>query len=129
MESEYNALSMSMREVLPLQNLTNTIVKVLSLKGIGLTEFKATNRKEDNFLKTTVHEDNDGAMKLAKMEPGRMTPRSKHYDLKYHWFRTKLKPNKIEIQRVDTKLQKADFLTKALRVKIFEMNRKLSCGW
>jgi hypothetical protein len=70
-----------------------------------------------------MHEDNDGAMKLAKMEPGRMTP------LKYHWFRTKLKPNEIEIQRVDTKLQKADFLTKALRTKIFEMNRKLSCGW
>jgi hypothetical protein len=56
-------------------------------------------------------------MKLAKMEPGQMTPRSKHYGVKYHWFRTKLKPNEIEIQRVDTKLQKADFLTKALRVE------------
>jgi hypothetical protein len=83
MESEYNALSMSMREVLPLQNLTTTIVRALGLEGIGLTEFKATNRKEDKFLKTTVHEDNDGAMKLAKMEPGRMTPRSKHYGVKY----------------------------------------------
>jgi hypothetical protein len=114
MESEYNAFSMSMREVLPLQNLTTTIVKALGLHGIGLTEFKATKRKDDKFLKTTMHEDIDGAMKLAKMEPGRMTPRSKHYCVKYHWFRTELKPNKIEIQRVDTKLQKADFLTKAL---------------
>jgi hypothetical protein len=129
MKSEYNALSMSMREVLPLQNLMNMIVKALGLEGIGLTEFKATNRKEDKFLKTTVHEDNDGAMKLAKMEPGQMMPRSKHYGVKYHWFQTKLKPNEIEIKRVDTKLQKADFLTKALRVKIFETNRKLSCGW
>jgi hypothetical protein len=67
MESEYNALSMGMREVLPLQNLTTTIVRALGLEGIGLTEFKATNRKEDKFLKTTVHEDNDGAMKLAKI--------------------------------------------------------------
>jgi hypothetical protein len=65
MESEYNALSMSMREVLPLQNLTTTIRRALGLEGIGLTEFKAANRKEDKFLKTTVHEDNDGAMKLA----------------------------------------------------------------
>jgi hypothetical protein len=129
MESEYNALSMSMRDVLPLQNLTNTIVKALGLEGIGLTEFKARNRKEDKFLKTTVHEDNDGAMKLAKMEPGRMTPRSKHYGVKYHWFRTKLKPDEIEIQPVDTKLQKANFLTKAVRVAIFKRNRKLSCGW
>jgi anti-sigma factor ChrR (cupin superfamily) len=83
MESEYYALSMSMREVLPLQNLTTTIVRPLGLEGIGLTEFKAKNRKEDKFLKTAVHEDNDGAMKLAKMEPGRMTPRSKHYGVEY----------------------------------------------
>jgi hypothetical protein len=76
-----------------------------------------------------MHEDIDGATKLAKMESGKMTPRSKHYGVKYHWFRTKLKPNEIETQRVDITLQKADFLTKALRVKIFEMNRKLSCGW
>ncbi len=58
MESEYNAFSMSMREVLPLQILTKTIVKALGLEGIGLTEFKATKRKEDKFLKTTRHEDN-----------------------------------------------------------------------
>jgi hypothetical protein len=71
MESKYNAFNMSMREVvLPLlQNLTNTIVKALGLDGIGLTEFKATNHKEDKFIKTTMHEDNGGAMKLAKMEP------------------------------------------------------------
>jgi hypothetical protein len=74
-----------------------------------------------------MREDNDGAtMKLAKMEPGRMTPCSKHYGVKYYWFQTKLKPNEIESQRVDTKMQKADFLTKALPTKIFEMNRKLS---
>jgi hypothetical protein len=86
MESEYNAFSMSMQEVLPLQKLTNTIVKALGLEGIGLTEFKVMSRKEHKFLKTTMHEDNDGAMKLAKMEPGRMTPCSKHCGVKYHWF-------------------------------------------
>jgi hypothetical protein len=44
--------------------------------------------------------------------------------MKYNWFRTKLKPNEIEIDRVDTPLQKADFLMKALRFKQFEFNRK-----
>ena len=97
MESEYNALSMSMREVLPLQSLTKTIVKALGMKGLGLIEFKPTIHEQEKF-KTTMHEDNDGAMKLAKMEPGRMTPHSKHYGVKYHWFRTKLKPNETEIQ-------------------------------
>jgi hypothetical protein len=130
MESKHNTFSMSMREVLPLQIFTKTIVRALGLKGIGLTEFKATIHEDDKF-KTAMHGDNDRATKLAKMEPGRMTPRSKHYGLKYHWFRTKLKPNEIKIQRVDTilrKMQKVDFLTKAFRTKIFEMNRKLSCG-
>ncbi len=63
------------------------------------------------------------------MEPGRMTPRFEHYGMKYHLFRTKLKPNEIEIDRVDTPLQKADFLMKALRSKQVEINRKLTDGW
>jgi hypothetical protein len=67
-------------------------------------------------------------MILAKMEPGRMTPHSKHYEVKYHWFRTKLKPNKIEIDRINTKLQRANFLIKSLRTKTFKANRKLT-GW
>jgi hypothetical protein len=132
MESEYNALSMSMRDVLPLKDLTKAIVISLGLEGIGLIDFKATIRDKTHkttTFNTTLHEDNDGCMRLAKMEPGRMTPRSKHYGVKYHWFRTKLKPNEIEIDRVDTSLQKADFLTKALRTKVFETNRKLTCGW
>jgi len=31
-------------------------------------------------------EDNVGALNLAKKEPGRTTPRSKFYAVKYHWF-------------------------------------------
>jgi hypothetical protein len=60
-------------------------VKALGLKGIGLTKFKATIHEEDKF-NTTIHKDNDGAMKLTKMESGQMTPRSKHYGVNYHWF-------------------------------------------
>jgi hypothetical protein len=118
MESEYNSLSIAMRDVIPLQNLTREIIRGLGHDKIRLTTFK-----------TTVHEDNTGALKLARMEPGRMTPRSKHYGIKYHWFRSKLKPNEVEIVHVGTDLQRADFLTKALRVPKFEENRKLTCGW
>ena len=94
---------------MPLKELTKALVISLGLEGIGLIEFKATIRKKN--LKTTtfntmLHEDNDGCLRLPKMEPGRMTPRSKHYGVKYHWFRTKLKPDEIEIERVDTSLQK-----------------------
>ena len=127
MESEYNAFSMSMRDVIPLLELTRTIAHSLGINGIGITKFQAT--KHRLKINTKVHEDNDGAGKLAGMEPGRMTPRSKHYGIKYHWFRTHLKPNQIEIARVASKLQRADFLTKSLRTHVFEENRHLTMGW
>jgi hypothetical protein len=42
------------------------------------------------------------------MEPGRTTPRSKFYAIKYHWFRSWLKPKVNEIQYIETSSQKAD---------------------
>jgi hypothetical protein len=49
-------------------------------------------------FKMTVLEDNQGALTLAKLEPGRTTPRSKFYAIKHHWFRSWLKPKEIELQ-------------------------------
>jgi Reverse transcriptase (RNA-dependent DNA polymerase) len=86
MEAEYNALSFAMRSVLPFQRTVKAIAH-----GIGLDDERATH------FKTTVWEDNAGALTLANMEPGRITPRSKHYAIKYHWFRSHLKPNKVDI--------------------------------
>lgn len=80
------------------------------------------------FETATLHEDNVGATILAKVEPGRIVPCSKHYEVECQSFRSKLKPNEIKIDRIDTKLQTADFLTKSLRTKAFEANRKLTDG-
>jgi hypothetical protein len=119
MEAEYNALSTrSMRELLPVQRLVHAIGK-----SIGLSDDRLTT------IKTTVWEDNAGALTLARMEPGRMTPRSKHYAIKYHWFRSLLKPNKIVIEKIDTSKQRADILTKGLVHPKFIEIRKLLCGW
>ena len=82
-----------------------------------------------SWFKTTVHEDNMGALRLAQLEPGRNTPRSKFYAIKYHWFRSWLKPNEIELEYIESKKQKADILTKSLGTIAFEDNRFLSCGW
>jgi hypothetical protein len=118
MEAEYNALSMSMKEVLPLKRLVQAIGHSIGLDEETVTTFK-----------TTVWEDNAGALTLAKMEPGRMTPRSKHYAIKYHWFREHLKPNRIEIEKIDSANQRADILTKGLVHTKFLDIRKLLCGW
>jgi hypothetical protein len=118
MESEYTALSMALRAAIPLLDVTKSINKGLNFTTTKLLTFKAT-----------VHEDNMGALKLAKLEPGRNTPRSKFYAIKLHWFRSWLKPRQIEIIHCPTKDQKADYLTKPLGPTLFKACRLLSMGW
>ena len=118
MEAEYNALSTAMKSVLPLQRIFKALAS-----GLGFT------REQQAHFKTSVWEDNQGALSLANLEPGRVTPRSKHYAIKYHWFRSHLKPNKVDVKRIDTTNQKADILTKGLRTEQFQSIRKKLCGW
>ena len=118
MEAEYNALSMALKELLPLKRLVETVAQAIQIPLQPTTA-----------MRVTVWEDNTGALTLANLEPGRMTPRSKHYGVKYHWFREHLKPNGIEVVKIDTEDQKADMLTKALRTHKFELNRRQLMGW
>lgn len=121
MQSEYQGLSMMMRDLLPFLDLVKTIAK-----GVGLSQDQITK------IKTTVWEDNIGALTLAQLEAGQSTSRSKHYAIKYHWFRSQLKPegmNKVVIDKIDTKVQRADLFTKALPRSTFEDLRKLLLGW
>jgi hypothetical protein len=118
MMAEYYALSTAMREVIPLRNLVATVAA-----GCGLDEHCLTT------FKTTVHEDNSGALALANLEPGQHTARSKFYDVKVHWFRSHLKPNNIVVQKIDTKIQLADIFTKPLTCDVFAPLRKLLMGW
>lgn len=107
-----------MKTVIPLRRTVKAVAR-----GVGLID------NEQMRFKTTVHEDNAGALTLSQLEPGRMTPQSKHYAVKYHWFRSHLKENETTIQKIDTKDQKADIFTKGLRKDQFESIRKLLCGW
>jgi hypothetical protein len=118
MHAEYVALSTAMRELLPFRNLA---IEISSHLGLGEDQLAT--------IKSTVWEDNVGALTLANLEPPRITPKSKHFGVKYHWFRSELKPNEIEIKKVDTDLQLADILTKALRREKFKEMRKLFLGW
>ena len=109
---------MAMKDVIPIQEL----FKSVSL-GIGLDDITRST------FKTTVWEDNMGCLKLAKLAPGQYTPRSKHYAVKYHWFRSKLQETRTTIKHIESKLQKADLLTKGLPAQTFKEIRKLLMGW
>ena len=117
MEAEYNALSESLKSVLPLRELLTHVAE-----GVGLSKEYTTT------FKTTVWEDNMGALTLANLEPGRITPRSKYYAVKMHWFRQHIS-DRLRVVKVDTTQQRADILTKGLTQSTFEHIRKLLCGW
>ncbi|CAB9526109.1 expressed unknown protein [Seminavis robusta] len=118
MMSEYYALATCMMEVIPLRNTVKAVAK-----GMGINEHCLTS------FKTTVWEDNVGALTLANLEPGQSTPRSKFYDVKVHWFRSHLKPGKLEVAKIDTADQLADMFTKPLAREVFERLRLRLMGW
>jgi hypothetical protein len=108
----------ALKELLPLKRLHHTVAQAIEIP-----------LEPEILMRVTVWKDNTGALTLANLEPGKMTPRSKHYGVKYHWFRQHLKPNGIKVLKIDTKDQQADMLTKALRTDKFELNRKQFMGW
>ena len=86
-----------------------------------------------NFAKpalvhSTIFEDNNGALGLATAP--KMTPRTKHIGVKYHWFKSHISEEEgIMIKKVDSEAQKADILTKGLVQEKFEAIQKLLMGW
>jgi len=76
-----------------------------------------------------VWEDNEGCLILANMKPPQLTPRSKHYAVKYHWFKEQLVPEEIEIKKIHTLQQKADLGTKCFTKQKFLELRLMVCGW
>jgi hypothetical protein len=60
----------------------------------------------------TLKNDNQSAIQLSKNPV--YHDRSKHIDVKYHYIRECIDEGRIEVESVDTKLQLADILTKAL---------------
>ena len=121
MESEYIALSTAMR----------SLVQVRALMHDLCTKFDLAYGDRISTI-STVFEDNRAAKILATTEPPRLTPRSKSLAIRYHWFRSHLgvKDGRgIVIEDVQSALNKADFLTKALSKDQFEANRLSVCGW
>jgi hypothetical protein len=59
-----------------------------------------------------VFEDNNGALASANM--ARITPQSKFFAVKYHFFREKVSSGEINVRKVHTLPQIADLLTMGL---------------
>jgi hypothetical protein len=115
-ESEYVALSQSLRDVIPLMNL------VKELKKAGFS-FPVGNPK----LHCKVFEDNSGALEMARIP--KMRPRTRHMNIKYHHFRNAVMSGSISIHAIGTNDQMADIFTKPLRLDLFLKHRLNIMGW
>ena len=118
MESEYVALSTSCKDLFPIMDLVQEIGSFFDLPVKDRARFHIR-----------IHEDNVGALTLGKLEPRRMTPRSKHYGIKYHWFREQIESRGIDLVKISTKEQLGDIFTKGLGRVTFEYLRKKLMGW
>ena len=114
-ESEYIALSQSLRDALPLMEL--------------LKELQTAIPKTDESptIHCSIFEDNMGCIDLVKTP--RMRPRTKHIALKYPHFREHTRKKLVTVHHIDTKEQVADIFTKALLDSQFLYLRKLLTGF
>ena len=117
MESEYIALSTSMREFVFVKDLFEKIREIFGLPDEYRTAI------------SQVFEDNQACLKLASAEIPKITPRLKHIAVKYHWFREKLEPLNVKILPIKSEEQLADIFTKGLARVGFVAKRLLVCGW
>jgi hypothetical protein len=117
MESEYIALSTACRDLLPLQDLVKEVAA-----ACGAEEGKNIS------IMSTIYEDNEPCKKLAMMELPRMTNRSKHIAVKYHWFRSRVNKDWI-VESISSIHQLADCFTKGLTQPEFERQRFSIMGW
>jgi hypothetical protein len=116
LESEYIAYSQAMRELIPLRRVVSEIAKALDKEAVTSCR---------TFSK--VFEDNMGTVQLVRVP--KISPRNRHFAVKYHFFREHVARGDIQIIKVTTHEQKADIFTKGLVKEVFVAIRKLLMGW
>ena len=118
LEAQCIALAQAMRDLVPMRRLLKEVLGAV-----------APHLQDDpTLLKSTVWEDNNGAISTAKSP--KMTPRTKHIAVKYHCTRGQIGEEKgVVLEKIESKMQKADILTKGLPQEDFERIRFLLCGW
>ena len=115
-EAEYIALSSAMRELIPLRRLVKEIADVLDIKVA------------DTNVKSTVFEDSMGCIQVTNAP--KMTARTKHINLRYHFFKSHIGKEKgILIKHIASSYQLADLFTKGLDKELFTHLRDLLMGW
>jgi hypothetical protein len=106
-ESEYCGISYALRDAIPIMKLLKE-----------LKSFKFPIRSAKARVHCKVFEDNSGAVEIATNH--KFWPRTKHIKVKYHFFRSYVSRKEILIHPINTAMQRADSLTKAVNFDILK---------
>ena len=94
-----------------------------SCQGVWLTRLLAELRGEESGT-ITLKIDNQSTIQLSKNHV--FHDRSKHINVKYHYLRQFIEEGRVNVEPIDTTLQLADILTKALgRDQFLQLRTKL----
>ena len=134
-KAEYIALSQSMHDLIPIREVLKEIMTVMFDRDADIAYHLHSKAFEDanegtvlyNIPQSTVFEDNDACLKFARVP--KLTLRTNHIGVPYHWFRTQVENLEIRIEQIDTTMQLGDHFTKGLTVDLFRVARKRLMGW
>ncbi len=115
-EAEYIALSMATREILPMLTLIKEAARC-----------KIISKTSKPMIHCKLFEDNKGAIEMANVP--KMRPRTKHLNIKYHFFRQYVQKGILQVVHISGVDQAADIFTKALDLVSFQRHRKKIMGW
>ena len=129
MEAEYIALSQSMRDLIAIREVIQEIQTFVIAGKCKSVQFSAHSKAFtlDKIPQSIVHEDNEACLKFANMP--KMSPRTKHIALPYHFFRSKVEELGIKVVAISTHDQLGDQFTKGLNEALFVKARKELMGW
>ncbi len=117
MEAKIIALSACCRELFPIIDMVRSLAEATNLPIGNMT------------MNVFIHEDNSGALVLAKTLPPQFTPRSKYYVIKTIWFREEIFKRDFQLNKIVTVEQLEDIFTKGLTRVVFKYLQKKIIGW
>ena len=129
MEAEYIALSQSMRELIGFREILKEIYTHV-LKDIQTYDsltFNTVSKTFGEIPTSTVYEDNEAYLRFATTP--KLSPRTKHIAIPYHFFRSKVENGEINIVGIKTGNQMADQFTQGLPQDKFLRDRKKLVRW
>jgi hypothetical protein len=127
MAAEYIALSQSMRDLSGIREIIREMNNYVFLGNMKDPVIRAHSKTFVEIPQSNVYEDNSACLKFATMP--KMSPRTKHIAILYHFFRSKVESLQVKVIAINTENQLGDQFTKGLPEPKFVKDRYRLMGW